>query len=82
MSSRVRSFIKQEHERSGDNSVLCVLKTLAAGGNESEGTKMRKSSEDEYIKNIAQNKALEAIDTLCAAMYRETVAWSVPDAQM
>ena len=54
--------------------VLCVLKTLAAGGNESEeNEEMRKSSEDEYIKNIAQNKALEAIDTLCAAMYRETV---------
>ena len=54
--------------------VLCVLKTLAAGGNESEeNEEMRKSSEDEYIKSIAQNKALEAIDTLCAAMYRETV---------
>ena len=54
--------------------MLCVLKTLAAGGNESEeNEEMRKSSEDEYIKSIAQNKALEAIDTLCAAMYRETV---------
>ena len=34
---------------------------------------MRESDVDEYIKTIAQNKALEAIDTLCAAMYRETV---------
>ena len=55
--------------------VLCVLKALAGGVNESyeENEEMRKSDVDEYIKTIAQNKALEAIDTLCAAMYRETV---------
>ena len=55
--------------------VLCVLKALAGGVNESyeENEEMRESSVDEYIKTIAQNKALEAIDTLCAAMYRETV---------
>jgi hypothetical protein len=62
------------------HAVLCLLKTLASGGidceseeEENDKQKSRESTTDEYIKNIARNKALEAIDTLCAAMYRETV---------
>jgi hypothetical protein len=56
--------------------VLCVLKALAGSAsekNEEENEEMRESKVDEYIRSIAQSKALEAIDTLCAAMYRETV---------